>query len=189
MIRSISILILLLPVLLISHPSEEVRMMANRDFYPILHELIEEAQDEILIIMYQGRTYPDHPEGVNELLYNDLFEAVKRGVYVEIILDASSWNMGSTYKNLKLTELLRSGGVNVLWDPPDVTSHNKMVLIDDDMVIIGSTNWSYYALARNNEISVMIRSPELYLEVRDYYNSIKEHSTYELILDEEESND
>ena len=108
---------------------------------------------------------------------------------IEMILDASSWNKGSTYKNLQLAELLRSGGISVLWDPPDVTSHNKMVLIDDDIVIIGSTNWSYYALARNNEISVMVRSAELYNEVRDYYNSIREHCTYELILDEEESND
>ena len=180
---------ILLPAILLSHPAEEVKMMANRDYYPILHELIMEADYEILIIMYQARTYPDHPEGVNEQMYNDLFEAVNRGVYVQVILDASSWNMGSTYKNLQLAEFLRSGGIDVLWDPPDVTSHNKMVLIDDDVVIIGSTNWSYYALARNNEISVMIRSTELYTEVRDYYNSIKEHCTYELILDKEESDD
>lgn len=167
------------------HPAEEVMMLANRNYYPIIHQLIEQAEYEILIIMYQARTYPEHPEGVNEQLYQDLFNAVDRGLYVEIILDASSWNMGSTFQNLQLANLLRGGGVNVLWDPPDVTSHNKMLLIDDDIVVIGSTNWSYYALARNNEISVMVKSPQLYQEVREYYNSIKAHSTFELILDEE----
>ena len=169
----------------LTHPAEQVMMLANRNYYPIIHQLIEKAESEILIIMYQARTYPEHPEGVNEQLYKDLFNAVDRGVYVEIILDASSWNMGSTFQNLQLANLLREGGVNVLWDPPDVTSHNKMLLIDDDIVVIGSTNWSYYALARNNEISVMVKSPQLYQEVREYYNSIKQHSTYELILDEE----
>jgi phosphatidylserine/phosphatidylglycerophosphate/cardiolipin synthase-like enzyme len=169
----------------LTHPAEEVMMLANRNYYPIIHQLIDQAEVEILIIMYQARTYPEHPAGVNEQLYQDLFNAVDRGVYVEIILDASSWNMGSTFQNLQLANLLRGGGVNVLWDPPDVTSHNKMLLIDNDVVVIGSTNWSYYALARNNEISVMVKSPQLYQEVREYYNSIKEHSTFELILDEE----
>lgn len=190
-------LILLIPIIFVfnsfaqdnvnqSHTDiEEVQMMANRDFYPILHDLIENAEDEIRIIVYQARTYPDHPDGVNEKLYQDLFDAVNRGVYVEIILDASNWNRGSTYKNLSLADLLTEGGVIVLWDPPDVTSHNKMVLIDDDITIIGSTNWSYYALDRNNEISVMVKSKSFYDEVRIYYEDIRKHSTEELSLDEE----
>ncbi|MBN1620120.1 hypothetical protein JW890_05310 [candidate division WOR-3 bacterium] len=172
--------------LLNSYGADEVVMMANRDYYPILHEIIAAAESEILIIMYQARTYPAHPEGVNELLYQDLFDAVQRGVSVEVILDASSWNLGSTFQNLTLAKLLREGGVRVLWDPPDVTSHNKMVLIDSDIVIVGSTNWSYYALARNNEISVMIKSPELYADVRSYYDKIRAHCTEELILDSQE---
>lgn len=185
--RIISVLLLTFTAFSISaFEAENVVMMANRDYYPILHEAIQKAEDEILVIMYQARTYPDHPEGVNELLYQDLFDAVSRGVRVEIILDASSWNLGSTYQNLQLANLLREGGITVLWDPPDVTSHNKMILIDDDIIIIGSTNWSYYALARNNEISVMIKSPELYSEVREYYDNIRAHSTEELILDAEE---
>ncbi|MBN2364050.1 hypothetical protein JXL83_07955 [candidate division WOR-3 bacterium] len=166
--------------------ANEVVMMANRDYYPILHEILQNAENEILIIMYQARTYPAHPDGVNELLYQDLFDAVSRGVRVEIILDASSWNLGSTFQNLQLAELLREGGVQVLWDPPDVTSHDKLLLVDDEIVVVGSTNWSYYALARNNEISVMIRSSDFYREVRSYYDKIREHSTEELILDAEE---
>lgn len=166
--------------------ADEVVMMANRDYYPILHEILQKAESEILIIMYQARTYPAHPDGVNELLYQDLFDAVSRGVRVEIILDASSWNLGSTFQNLQLAELLREGGVQVLWDPPDVTSHDKLLLVDDEIVVVGSTNWSYYALARNNEISVMIRSSDFYREVRSYYDKIREHSTEELILDAEE---
>ncbi|MBN1150494.1 hypothetical protein JXA84_04650 [candidate division WOR-3 bacterium] len=185
--RIFAVLLIAFSALALSaHEAEDVVMMANRDYYPVLHEAIQKAENEILIVMYQARTYPDHPEGVNELLYQDLFDAVSRGVRVEVILDASSWNLGSTYQNLQLANLLREGGVSVLWDPPDVTSHNKMVLIDEDILVIGSTNWSYYALARNNEISVMIKSAELYREVREYYDKIREHSTVELILDAEE---
>jgi phosphatidylserine/phosphatidylglycerophosphate/cardiolipin synthase-like enzyme len=38
---------------------------------------------------------------------------------------------------------------------------------------LGSTNWTYYALTNNNEVSVLIRSKELAKELVDYFNRVK----------------
>jgi len=67
--------------------------------------------------------------------------------------------------------------VKVYFDPPDVTSHDKMIIVDGKLSIVGSTNWSYYALERNNEASVLIHSEEVADYFIKYFEKVKELST------------
>jgi len=39
--------------------------------------------------------------------------------------------------------------------------------------IVGSTNWTYYALEENNETSVVIKSDEINMAYRKYFLKIK----------------
>jgi len=90
-----------------------------------------------------------------------LIDAATRGVQVQIIIDQSSWNPSSSVKNYDYAEYMRSKGVEVYLDPPDITTHTKIAVIDSSVTVVGSTNWSFYALSMNNECAVAVKSAEL----------------------------
>jgi phosphatidylserine/phosphatidylglycerophosphate/cardiolipin synthase-like enzyme len=74
--------------------------------------------------------------------------------------------------NHETARQLRRGGVKVLFDDPRRTTHVKATVIDDRYVFIGSHNLTHSALSRNNELSVVIDSPELAREVTAYLKDL-----------------
>lgn len=161
-------------------PVDSVEMIANRDYAPALFNSIVSAKEYIHVVMYSGGYYPDHPEGVNRRIYNALIDAKNRGLDVKIILDASDWNPGNTEKNKLLEEYLEENGVKVWWDPADVTTHSKCIIVDGRTVIVGSTNWTYFAFAYNNEANVLIKSNTIGEQFETYFQDILAVSTDEL---------
>ena len=178
--KKIFIVLLLLSFLILACsgvPPESVKAICNRDYAPALFNAITSARDSIHIVMYSGGYYPDHPEGINRRLYRALAAAKERDVEVKVILDASDWNLGNTEKNRKLEKYLEANGIPVWWDPPDITTHSKCIIVDAYTVIVGSTNWTYYALAYNNEANVLIRSKALAKQFESYFQDILKVST------------
>ena len=161
-------------------PVEDVEMICNRDYTPALFNAISGAENSIHIAMYSGGYYPTHPEGINRRIYDAMIAAKDRGVDVKVILEAADWNPGNTEKNRKLEEYLEENGVPVWWDPIDVTTHCKLIIVDAHTVILGSTNWTYYAFAHNNEANVLIRSKPLAEQFETYFTDLLRLSTDKL---------
>jgi phosphatidylserine/phosphatidylglycerophosphate/cardiolipin synthase-like enzyme len=63
--------------------------------------------------------------------------------------------------------------VEVIYDPLFKTTHAKLMVVDGRLTLLGSTNWTYYALTNNHEASVVIRSQELTKAIMDYFNRVK----------------
>lgn len=161
-------------------PSESVKVICNRDYGPALFNAITTAKESIHIVMYSGGYYPEHPEGINRRIYHALIAAKERDVDIKVILDASDWNPGNTEKNKLLEEYLEANGIPVWWDPPDVTTHSKCIIVDAHTVIVGSTNWTYYALVHNNEANVLIKSKPLAKQFESYFQDVLKVSTDKL---------
>jgi phosphatidylserine/phosphatidylglycerophosphate/cardiolipin synthase-like enzyme len=156
-------------VTLFSLPADDVRIITNRDYFPAVMDLFENAEESIYIFMFSARIYIEYPDDVNWKLLGALTDAAKRGVDVKVILDASSWNKDNTLKNKHMADSLTAGGVEVYYDPLDVTSHPKLLIIDHQYTVVGSTNWSYYALELNNEASVIIDSKPVANGFEEYF--------------------
>ncbi|MGB9823542.1 MAG: phospholipase D-like domain-containing protein [Candidatus Hydrothermia bacterium] len=169
-------LLILLPSLVFSYPADVVPI-PNREYVPALHNALKNAEKTIKIFMFSARYYPQYKNDANSLILNDLISAAQRGVDVEVILDASNWNRSNTLDNKAFADTLRKCGVKVYFDPPDVTSHDKLIIVDGKITIVGSTNWSYYALERNNEASVLIYSEEVADYFTKYFEKVKDLST------------
>lgn len=111
----------------------------------------------------------DDVQGNVKTLLDDLIAAHKRGVTVKVILDQNiayerkgELGMSEPYnKNKKAFEYLKSNGVDVSYDDMRTYTHTKGIVIDEEIVIIGSTNWSQSAFERNHELDVLIDSKEL----------------------------
>jgi len=170
-------LILLLSIGFVYAFPADVIPIPNREYVPALHSALKGAEKSIKIFMFSARYYPQYKNDANSLILNDIIEAAQRGVDVEVILDASNWNRSNTLDNKAFADTLRKFGIKVYFDPPDVTSHDKLIIVDGKITIVGSTNWSYYALERNNEASVLIYSEEVADYFTKYFEKVKELST------------
>jgi len=94
-------------------------------------------------------------------------------VKVEVVLEVREGEDRTTKRNRHTGKILLDGGVEVTYDSPFKTTHTKCMVADGKLTLLGSTNWTYYALTSNNEASVLIRSKEVAKAFVDYFNQVK----------------
>ncbi|HOL21427.1 MAG TPA: phospholipase D-like domain-containing protein [bacterium] len=147
----------------------------NREYQKLLLPRLKEAKKSIFIIMFLASYYPEYPDSPTNLFIRELIVAKQRGVRVEVIFNQSDkdYSSHSTVENLKTARYLSNNGISVYFSPPDITTHSKLLIIDRRYVVIGSTNWSYSAMEKNNETSVIIDSPELAGFYTEYFEEVK----------------
>lgn len=81
------------------------------------------------------------------------------GLDVRIVLGASKTNQDIQGANLVALRYLRSCGVPAkLYRAAKSSTHAKYVLIDEDLAVVGSHNWSHNAFSASAEDSLAIRS-------------------------------
>ncbi len=157
-----------------------IQPIFNREYVPALHEALQNATKSIHIFIFTFRYYPNYPHDANSVIIGDLIAAKQRGVDVKVIMDCSSWNRSNTLKNKMVGDSLKKVGIEVYYDPVDITSHDKLVIVDDSLVFVGSHNWSYFALERNNEASVKVVSKEVARAYEEHFQSVLRLSTPEV---------
>ena len=54
----------------------------------------------------------------------------------------------------------RKSRIDAKFDLPETVTHSKVVVIDDKQLVIGSHNWTRNSLARTEELSVLVDSPD-----------------------------
>lgn len=148
----------------------EVVVLLDGDYGPAVVQQIRRATSSIRCALYMARFDPRFPNNREGSLLVELVAARKRGVKVSVILDGSvrPWEkvadpMGAkgVHSNSEAFKFLEKNGVNVAYESEDALLHSKLIIIDNEISIVGSTNWTYSALAKNREASVIVRSAEV----------------------------
>jgi len=94
----------------------------------------------------------------NEVIEQALVDAKKRGVDVRVILDKGQ---------KKCATFLSNENIPVWVDKKVAIAHNKVIIVDEEIVVTGSFNFTRSAQERNAENSIIIYSSNLaqaYLE-------------------------
>jgi phosphatidylserine/phosphatidylglycerophosphate/cardiolipin synthase-like enzyme len=154
-------------------PAEDVQLVTDVQYFEVAKKLIHEAKYSIQVMMFEMGYYDKYPNTPSNLLIKELMNATKRGVKVEVILEVKEGEDRTTKRNRHTGKVLSEGGVEVIYDPLSKTTHAKLMVVDGQLSLLGSTNWTYYALTSNNEASVLIRSQELARAIIDYFNRVK----------------
>ena len=143
-------------------------LLANREFATALLDGIRDARTSVLCCYYLfkiGEGRGNQPRRLAE----ELIKARQRGVEVTVILESQGRRRDRLdADNHATAALLSRGGVRVFFDSPGVTTHAKVTVIDDRLVFLGSHNLTEGALRHNNELSLLIDSPEMAAEIRAY---------------------
>jgi phosphatidylserine/phosphatidylglycerophosphate/cardiolipin synthase-like enzyme len=123
---------------------------------------IRHAHREILVQAYSFTADP---------LTFALVEAKKRGVKVEVLLDRS--NEVEKYSDL---HILLEQGLDPLIDAEHAIAHNKVMLIDQKVVVTGSFNFTNQAEGENAENLLILKGhTELVQRYRDNFFHHKTH--------------
>ncbi len=161
--------------------SNNTKIMAlnDREYYPVVIEKINDAKKSIHIVMFEIVWYGNPNTDYHKVskLGRALTNASKRGVDVKVILE-NGWSYGN-YKYDKLIEYGKNWSayfkkykVQVEFDWSNQTTHDKLVIIDDRIVIVGSTNWSQSALNYNHEANALIESKEVAQQYEKYFQEL-----------------
>lgn len=100
-----------------------------------------------------------------------LVEAHKRGVKVEVILDKSR-----AEKDHSQADVLAQAGVPTLIDGKHVTAHNKVIIVDNEVVITGSFNFTSQSEDQNAENLLVIRDKAIADKFTANWKAHAEHS-------------
>ncbi len=156
-----------------SLPAEDVQLVTDAQYFQVAKKMIQEAKSSIQVMMFEMGYYDQHLNTPSNLLIRELIDAKKRGVKVEVILEVREGKDRTTERNRQTGKILSHGGVEVTYDSLSKTTHAKWMVVDGQLALLGSTNWTYYALTNNNEVSVLIRSKEVARELLNYFNRVK----------------
>jgi phosphatidylserine/phosphatidylglycerophosphate/cardiolipin synthase-like enzyme len=149
-----------------------VTPVPNRTYAPELKKLIDSARSRIWIAMLDARYYdetprtasktkePDEIASLTNMVLAELVEAAVDGIDVRLVCDMG-WRGSPPPQRVDFMRKLKAAGGKVYEDSPDLTTHAKLAIVDDDFVVLGSTNWSYHALEENNESAVIVQSEQL----------------------------
>ncbi|MHB8909081.1 MAG: phospholipase D family nuclease [Syntrophales bacterium] len=123
---------------------------------------ISHARSEIRVQAYSFTSAP---------IAEALLKAHKRGIKVEVILDKSQ----KTQKYSSST-FLTNARIPTYIDARHAIAHNKIIIIDQSVVITGSFNFTKAAEDKNAENLLIIRSKDLARPYLDNWRRHRDHS-------------
>ncbi len=118
---------------------------------------IDASEREVLVQAY-GFTH----NGIAQALVR----AHQRGVLVRVLLDKKSAS-----SNRFVIGLLENAQIEVRQDGKHAIAHNKVMVIDQEVVITGSFNFTNSAATRNAENFLILKSADLALQYRLQWQS------------------
>jgi phosphatidylserine/phosphatidylglycerophosphate/cardiolipin synthase-like enzyme len=128
----------------------------------VIVQAVGEAQRTILAQAYSFTSAP---------IAKALLDAHKRGVQVQVILDKSQRS-----EKYSSADFLANQGVPVVIDANHAIAHNKVIVIDGEMVLTGSFNFTKAAQAKNAENLLVIRDPTLATQYTQNGEVHRQHS-------------
>ncbi|MBU2054387.1 MAG: phospholipase D family protein [Proteobacteria bacterium] len=123
---------------------------------------IDRARSEILVQAYSFTSAP---------IAEALLKAHRRGVKVAVILDKSQ----KTQKYSSLT-FLTNARIPTYIDDKHAIAHSKIIVVDREVVITGSFNFTKAAEEKNAENLLIIRSKELARPYLENWRRHRDHS-------------
>ncbi len=138
----------------------KIETAIGREFPKKVTPLIEQAKKSIEIIVYDWGWYPNEIGEKIQLFNNAIVKAKNRGVVVKVVV----------LKRL-IAEILRREGIMVKRIESSKLLHIKLMIIDNQIVIVGSHNYTKNAFNINFEASVILRDEETTKRFKDYFEN------------------
>jgi phosphatidylserine/phosphatidylglycerophosphate/cardiolipin synthase-like enzyme len=151
---------------------DEVELLIARQYILRVPTILEEAKDSIRVVQFVMQLKGKSAKMSSRELGIKLAAKVRDGVRVKAILNTAGGGWRAPSLNRQAAEWLQERGVEVRTLGGSRTCHAKLLVVDERIAIIGSHNWTPYALDRNFEVSVLIRNPVLAGQLAAHFDTL-----------------
>jgi len=136
-------------------------IVLSSEFTKRIIELIDAAKRSIYIFMFDWRWYKNDFSCEVSRINQALVRATRRGVSVQALLN---------YK--EIVPILESLKIKAKQANVKKLLHAKSIVLDEEVVVLGSHNLTKEAMTANVEMSLIIPDKEIAKRIIDYYKSI-----------------
>jgi len=159
-------------MLLVKDATGLITPLPGQTFFNELIEAINRTKYSLDIIQYQWNFYPGQPNSQIQRLNRTIIARVQSGLKARVLLNKEGRGQHLMAINMKASRYLGEAGVQVKFGRTFPITHAKLWIFDDDAVILGSHNLSNRSVTVNNECSALIKSREVAMEFRRYFNCL-----------------
>jgi phosphatidylserine/phosphatidylglycerophosphate/cardiolipin synthase-like enzyme len=145
-----------------SSPTWHVYFSPGGEATSAIRQALNNAKSTVLVQAYSFTSAP---------IAEALVKAHKRGVNVQVILDKSQRTQKYSSANF-----LVNSGIPTRIDAAHAIAHNKVMVIDNEIVITGSFNFTKAAEERNAENLLVVKNRELAARYTDNWRHHERHS-------------
>ena len=142
-------------------PENQIITIIGKEFPDIVIPMIERARKSIDIIVYDWRWYPDQLGAKIQRFNNTIIQSAQKNIKVRTI--SNSW------KTLRILQKFR---IKVKKADTGRLLHTKLMIIDNEVAILGSHNYTMNAFTINLEISVIIMNKEVIERLKQYFTNL-----------------
>ena len=125
-------------------------------------DALDHATNSILVQAYSFTSAP---------IAKALNDAHRRGLQVQVILDGSQRN-----EKYSEADFLQNNEIPTLIDDQHAIAHNKIIVVDDYLILTGSFNFTKAAEERNAENLLVINDPTLARKYLENWHVHEAHS-------------
>ncbi len=152
------------------------RVLHYGDYVAVVTPMLDLAKERIDLLVYGYHLNPDYPDSDVHKLTALLVAAHKRGVEVRVILEISDYNEMLNEMNEAVANHLAAACIEVRFDPIDVISHAKLLLVDDTAVV-GSNNWGHGGFHLYHEVGGVTDAKAAVDKLSAYFDGIWSESS------------
>lgn len=155
-----------------------IRILIDEEYRRELHTTLSAASSTIRIMMYRLQRRVGFGKSQKNNIMNILKEKASQGIKVQMIVDIER-RPGAAYKeNLFYVRDLLKADVECKELRGARVCHAKMVVVDENEILLGSHNWTFNSLQRNLEISVLIMDRVQGARMASYFDKLFYHAEY-----------
>jgi len=148
-------------------------VLDDTQYLYFLLRALKTAQKKIRIIMF-FMAFKDEEKYPTDKIMDEILKAKQRGVDVRIILDKDAEGdvYGSRIINYDAFKKFTENGIDVLFDFEEKVTHSKIVIIDDEHVIVGSHNWTAGSFYAYDDKSIYVESKDFNEKVSSHFDEL-----------------
>ena len=133
----------------------------GKEFPAKVIPLINSAKRSIRAVVFDWRFYVNQPAHPVQLFNTALLLAKARGVDVRIVTNIDA-----------VVQMFRSQNVDAKRPISKNLMHAKMMILDDEICVMGSHNYTQSAFSLNHEISVIFEGKEEVARCIDFFEAL-----------------
>lgn len=138
-------------------------------YVPRVIEFIRRATKSIDIAAYTWKWYEYQASTAIQRLNYAIIEKARHGLPIRARFNFECKDHSLSAENTKTAQKLRRYGIQTKHDGTAVMSHLKMIIIDNEIVIIGSHNLTTRSVSQNNETSAALIGRDIVKAYSDYF--------------------